>query len=319
MRRVRTDMFLDDVLPPGGKARAQARAVWASRRVAIEGRTKWHGGGKTVRNAVLRSCAWLFVRAALLTGAWRRGRRNARRPQIDEIDFALRDLPTVFDGLRIVQISDIHAGERLHDLGPLARALAGVEADIGVITGDFAPDSGRAFALDGVVAALAQARVRHGWMATLGNHDRHALVDALETAGIRVLANETVALRHRDEALYFTGLDDVRHFRTELSCEHLAGVPPDGVRIALVHSAGFAREAAALGFDVYLCGHTHGGQICFPGGRPIVMDGVPRSFARGAWRCEGMAGYTNRGLGTTMIPLRFNCPPEISIIRLRRA
>jgi hypothetical protein len=80
------------------------------------------------------------------------------------------------------------------------------------------------------------------------------------------------------------------------------------------------RHAAHADYDLMLCGHTHGGQICLPGGVPLLTDAdSPRSIARGAWRYHGMIGYTSVGAGTSIVDVRLNCPPEITLHRLRRA
>jgi predicted MPP superfamily phosphohydrolase len=73
-------------------------------------------------------------------------------------------------------------------------------------------------------------------------------------------------------------------------------------------------EAERAGFDVMLSGHTHGGQICLPGGIPITLDAkLPRHMGKGAWRYGKLSGYTSVGAGSSVVPVRFNCPPEITL------
>jgi len=87
-----------------------------------------------------------------------------------------------------------------------------------------------------------------------------------------------------------------------------------------VYTPEIYRQAAAAGFDLLLSGHTHGGQICLPGGIPLTLDAtLPRSLGSGAWKYRDMAGYTSVGAGSSVVPVRFNCPPEITLHYLRSA
>ena len=96
------------------------------------------------------------------------------------------------------------------------------------------------------------------------------------------------------------------------------GVPDNTFTIFLAHSPEAYRDAARFQARLYLCGHTHGGQICFVNNRPIVTNSrAPRYTAIGTWEYQGMTGYTSRGIGASSVPLRFNCPGEICLITLR--
>ena len=155
-------------------------------------------------------------------------------------------------------------------------------------------------------------------VAVLGNHDPSVMADALAHFGITTLVNETLTIERDDARLVLTGLDDVHRFYTAAADAALTAAPA-GFRIALVHSAEIADRAAAAGFALYLCGHTHGGQICLPGGRALLTMLRRCHFgARGEWRCGAMIGYTSNGLGVGDVPLRFNSRGEIAVITLRR-
>ena len=153
--------------------------------------------------------------------------------------------------------------------------------------------------------------------AVLGNHDSHDMVPAFENLGAHVLINETNIVKARGEQLILTGTDDVHNFFTENAPMALRAAP-DGFKIALVHSPELAQEAADNGFDLYLCGHTHGGQICMPGGRPILTHlNRHENLSDGLWKYEEMLGYTNPGAGTSVMPIRFFKRPEITRFTLR--
>jgi predicted MPP superfamily phosphohydrolase len=157
-----------------------------------------------------------------------------------------------------------------------------------------------------------------GRLAVLGNHDPAAMVPPLEALGLRVLVNETLTIRRGDAALHFTGFDDVHYFYTE-AADKAAAAAPAGFRIALVHSPEFAFNAARAGYRLYLCGHTHGGQVCLPGGVPILTaNELGHRFVAGRWQHEGMQGFTSRGAGTSGLPVRFFSRGEVTLITLRR-
>ena len=165
---------------------------------------------------------------------------------------------------------------------------------------------------------LASYHARHGTYAVLGNHDSARVVPLFEARGVRFLINESVTLRQGAERMLITGTDDVCAFYTERAAEALA-VRGGDFAVALVHSPEMADVAAANGYDLYLTGHTHGGQVCLPGGRPLLtfLDRF-REFAVGEWRHGAMTGYTTTGVGVARLPIRFNCPGEITLISLHR-
>lgn len=156
-----------------------------------------------------------------------------------------------------------------------------------------------------------------GVFAVLGNHDTHCMVPQFEELGVQVLTNESAILEVNGHPLVLSGTDDVNNFYTDGAVNTLVEAP-DGVKIALVHSPELAGVAADNGFDLYLCGHTHGGQISLPGGRPILTHlHRHRDLAHGFWSMKDMRGYTSPGVGTSGMPIRFFTRPEITYLTLR--
>ena len=146
-----------------------------------------------------------------------------------------------------------------------------------------------------------------------------ALVEGLEGVGIRVLVNETVTLDRAGDRLHLTGLDDVHYFHTPAALQALRDAP-DGCKVALVHSAEVADHASDAGFSLYLAGHTHGGQICLPGQIPLTLDAkLPRYMGSGPWQYRDLIGYTSVGVGSSVVTVRFNCLPEITLHHLKCA
>jgi hypothetical protein len=300
-----------------------AREVWAERRRVLErsGHSSnpegYHGGWQ---GHALQGAAFAFAWAARVTGIHARGRRNALSPGVVEREFAFPDLPAVFEGYRILQISDPHF-DCLPELARIARRLVrGLDIDLVAITGDIhgSPRAPLARSTLPLADLLAGIKVRDRVVAVLGNHDPARMADALEHVGITALINESAVIERGSDRLVVTGLDDVHRFYTPAAKRALREAPA-GFRIVLVHSAEIADHAAAAGFALYLCGHTHGGQICLPNGR-WLFTGLRRCRfgARGEWRAGAMIGYTSNGLGVGEVPLRFNCPGEIAVITLRR-
>jgi predicted MPP superfamily phosphohydrolase len=135
-----------------------------------------------------------------------------------------------------------------------------------------------------------------------------------------MLLNESVSVDNGEASIYIAGIDDAHYFRVnniEKASQHL---PHDAVSILLSHTPEIYRQAAHAEFDVMFCGHTHGGQICLPGGIPVTLDSrCPRYMGSGAWRYQQMKGYTSVGSGTSIVNVRLNCLPEVTLHRLRTA
>lgn len=255
----------------------------------------------------------------LLVGMLGRGRRNALDLRVVHNEVVLDPLPAPFDGYRILHLSDLHLDMSDGSLPALLACVRGLDYDLCVLTGDYRY---RTYgACDMALTAMARLRphLKQPVYAVLGNHDSICMVPALEDLGIHVLLNESVALRRRRAVIYLAGIDDAHYFRVDNMHQAAHDIPQDAVSILLSHTPEPYRNAAHAGFKLMLCGHTHGGQICLPGGIPIMTDAdCPRRFARGAWRYGRMAGYTSVGTGCSIVEVRINCPPEVTLHRLRR-
>lgn len=271
------------------------------------------------RKAIFTRLLDLFAWGLKLTPFYGRGVGNALDIRRNEFDIEVPGLPPAFDGYRILHVSDTHL-DVLPDLVPAAhRLLDGIEVDLLALTGDIHGNHHAPVTLSAGLLrdALRDVRVRGPRLAILGNHDSEAMADALESLGFDVLINRSVVIERGADRIGVTGLDDVNSFYTGAALQALGG-SPETCRIALIHSAEMADHAAAAGYTLYLAGHTHGGQICLPGGRPLFTTLTRcRHGAVGLWKHGRMIGYTNSGLGVAYPPVRFNCRGEIAIITLR--
>jgi predicted MPP superfamily phosphohydrolase len=262
-----------------------------------------------------------FIRTSLrLVGLYRRGLVNATRVRLRENEIALERLPPAFDGFSLLHISDLHADMNLEAMDALVSLVGGLSYDICVMTGDYRGRTRGPFAaaLEGV--GRLRAALGERVYAVLGNHDSIRMVPPLEALGIRVLLNECEVLSRGSERIHLAGIDDAHYFQADNIEKAAAHIPEDEFAILLSHTPEICPQAAHAGFDLLLAGHTHGGQICLPGGIPVTLEAVlPRRLGRGGWRYQRMAGYTSVGVGATIVPVRFNCPPEVTLHRLRRA
>lgn len=300
-------------LGPNGKRRGEVERLFQERRRGSVLRRLWASRKPLSFRA--------FVILMRMTGTFARGQRALLAPEVSEHVFFMPDLPVELDGLRILHLSDLHLDFVPGLAEVLSAHLADLSYDLTVFTGDFvdrmSPET-LGILESGMDRILAQLKgPRYG---VLGNHDLLCVAKTLEARGLPILLNESVAVPFRGAVLGLVGVDDPHLFEGHDLLRAGARVPDGVFRLLLAHSPVIAQEAAAAGFSVCLCGHTHGGQVCLPGlPRPNGGRGIPPERVSGYWRFGSMQGYTSRGVGASGLPVRFRAPPEIVIHTLRAA
>jgi hypothetical protein len=242
--------------------------------------------------------------------------------EVESVEMPLPRLNKAFDGYRMAQLSDIHLGDGLNQarLDYIVEKTNALHADAIVLTGDFV--SSRAELQEAKLAhSLKRLSARDGVFAVLGNHDHWGgakyVRRALRDAGVRELRNDVHILRRGGAQTFLVGADcpgegkaDIAHVVTQL--------PAQSTAILLAHEPDFADEFSLLGrFDLQLSGHSHAGQVCLPLLGPILLPRYGKKYSRGLYKVNDMLLYTNRGVGSSGIPVRFNCRPEISLFTLR--
>ncbi len=253
------------------------------------------------------------------TRIYDRGYRQFCDLRVVEHSLPLRRLPPEFDGFAILQLSDLHIDLDLALVEVVETVLRKVEFDLCVMTGDYRNSTVGSWhaAVSGMQRLLR--RINVPVYAILGNHDFLDMVPPLERAGMRFLLNESVRLERAGSGIHLVGIDDPNIYRTHNLARALRHTNPRNPTILLSHSPVIYREAARRGVDAVLAGHTHGGQICLPDGRIVVRnDRSPRHLLRGPWRYENLLGYTSPGTGACGLPVRFHCPPEVTLHTLTR-
>lgn len=260
-----------------------------------------------------------ILRAALL---------EPRRVEITHQPVVIPKLPSAFHGFRIAQLSDIHLSAYLSQAEILeaVKIANELKPDLFVLTGDYVSYA-RSF-IPQVAHALGKLKAEFGVFAILGNHDHWtdgpAVKQALEDNAIRVLCNDNVKITNGDSYIRLAGIDDILVGRDDLN-KALQGTDLSETRILLAHNPAFIRKAISAGIDLMLSGHTHGGQINW---KLLVgrEDYIPKRrflrrrknrLLRGYAQFGSTHLYVNRGLGTVVLPLRYGCSPEISVIELR--
>ena len=262
---------------------------------------------------------WIIRNVLKATGLYWRARQNAERILVKRNDMRFKTLPPLFEGFTILHISDLHVDMNEVAMNRLIELVGSMQYDVCVLTGDY---RGRTFgpfqpALDGV--ARVGTRLKQPIYAVLGNHDTIQMVPGLEAMGIRVLLNECETIVRKDQRIYLAGIDDAHFFRVDNIEKAALSIPRGEFSILLSHTPEVYRQAAHANFDLMLSGHTHGGQICLPGSIPIKLEAVlPRRMGAGPWQYNDMTGYTSVGAGSSVVPVRLNCPPEITLHHLRR-
>ncbi len=253
-----------------------------------------------------------------LSGLYWRGHRNTFDFRVKENAIGLTRLPAAFDGFTLLHLSDLHVDMNFDVTRELADRIKDLRYDACVLTGDYrARTSGP---IDKTIEGMEIVirRLRGPIYGVLGNHDSVTMVPDLEALGIKMLLNESVAIESKGSTLHIAGIDDAHYFRVDNIEKTAQSLASEGVSLLLSHTPEIYRQAAYADFDVMFCGHTHGGQICLPGGIPITLDSkCPRYLGAGPWRYHNMIGYTSVGAGASIVNVRLNCPPEITLHTLR--
>jgi predicted MPP superfamily phosphohydrolase len=252
--------------------------------------------------------------------------------ELNQCSISIEGLPAPFAGFRIAQLSDFHCSRHvtasyLSEAVDLAQAQ---NPDLVVLTGDFV-HRGYKY-VERVSDTLGRLSAPHGVYAVLGNHDfsvrnalgirrfRHlhrAVTAGLTARGIAVLHNETIPLTRGDSSLHLVGIADLWSRTCDLE-QAFAGIPPSAPRIALAHNPRTIERLNGQRCDLMLSGHTHGGQINWPGlGRP-TLGRKARKFAAGLYSHQNTYLYVNKGVGFGF-RFRFGVRPEVAVFTLEAA
>jgi len=247
--------------------------------------------------------------------------------QIENLELKIKNLPSSFKDIKIVHLSDFHSKNFGKREKMVLEILKELSPDFIFITGDIVDWSTRNFELiepfwKGLVQNYA-GRV----FGVYGNHEHRniklkKLENLLKESGIEILKNESKKIELNNNFIYLIGIDDPHEGYDDLS-KALKGLDFESTKILLAHSPEIFRKIKnqKLKIDLVLTGHTHGGQINIP---ILVELFIPlrlkfdRKYKKGLFNEDSILMYVNRGVAPSGIPFRFNCPPEITLIKLSR-
>lgn len=248
---------------------------------------------------------------------------EANSYQIENVEVFLKRLPKALDGFRLVQLSDIHhspftSSEFIEHIVEKANEL---KPDMFVLTGDYVSHENEYIAP--VAKMMGKLKSEFGTYACLGNHDHWTDADLVTKEfrrnGITMLINEGFRFTAKNESFWLCGVDDYGEKLSDIR-RSLKGSEPDEMKLLLAHNPAIMRRAAYREIDLVLSGHTHGGQLKLREPREkILFPNRRRKFSSGLHSRWDTQIYITRGIGTVVVPMRYQCPPEISIIELRTA
>ena len=247
---------------------------------------------------------------------WDKGFANIKDHKIVFNRVVAKDLPEALNGFKILHLSDLHL-DVFEGMGAhIGRLCSTLNCDVALITGDYRFHThGNYYPVFREIETLTKnLNCEHGCYGILGNHDFLEFVPKLEAHGIRMLLNESACIEKDGEKVCIVGLDDAHFYGLHDYEKGFTEVPDGTVKILMIHSPETLEQAYSHGVDFVVTGHTHGGQMCLPGGKALWLNAsCKKKYCKGPWEYKGMPGYTSLGTGSSGLPLRFNCPPEIVV------
>ena len=236
---------------------------------------------------------------------------------VEKIQVRLARLPKNLDGFRLIHLSDIHHSP-FTSLEHISRAVEianNLKPDMFILTGDYVSHESEYIAP--MAEVLGKLESKFGTFACLGNHDHwtdaESVTNLMREVGINVLINQGLRFTAKNASFWLAGVDDYMVGKTDLRAA-LRGSYPDEMKMLLAHNPKILNRAARAGIDLMLSGHTHGGQVKIREDDKRILP--RRKLKNGLYRRKETQIYVTRGIGTVVLPVRYQCPPEISLIDL---
>jgi len=259
-----------------------------------------------------------------LAGNWSKTAQDAMDEanslSLERVEIFLRRLPKRLDGFKIIHLSDTHHSPftTLEHIKRTVKIANRLKPDMFLLTGDYVSHESEYIAP--VAAVLGKLKAKYGIYACLGNHDHWTdaglVTHLFRGEGIKMLVNEGLRFEARGASFWLAGVDDYMVGKTDVPAS-LVGSFPDEMKLLLAHNPIIFREAARYGVDLTLSGHTHGGQIKLRDDEKRILP--RRKLTGGLHKRRDSQIYITRGIGTVVVPMRYRCPPEISLLELRTA
>ncbi len=245
---------------------------------------------------------------------------EANSLSLERVEIFLKRLPKKLDGFKIIHLSDTHHSPftTLEHIERVVKVANRLKPDMFLLTGDYVSHEREYIAP--VAAVLGDLKAKYGVHACLGNHDHwtdaELVTHLFRGEGINMLVNEGFRLETARGSFWLAGVDDYMVGKTDVEAA-LRGSFPDEMKLLLAHNPIIFREAARVGVDLTLSGHTHGGQIKVRSDEKRILP--QRKLKAGLHTRRNSQIYITRGIGTVVVPMRYQCPPEISLLELKVA
>ena len=246
-----------------------------------------------------------------------------RRFQINTYEIPVANLPLSFNGFTIVQLTDIHYGflMPLHVVKKLLDKASSIKSDMIVCTGDYVHQRNNTGQIENLWPELSKLTAPRGVYSVLGNHDHWADFSRsqywLSKSG-QNLRHKTVSIKRGSQRIWIGGCGDYMEDKIGLD-RAFRNVPPEDCKIALAHNPDTADTFYKTQVDLMICGHTHGGQVNIPFWGTPILPVNNKSYISGLVTTPKTRLFISKGLGWTILPVRFNCLPEISVLKLSPA
>ena len=267
----------------------------------------------------IRTWSSLIQYILRVTGFEQRALANAMNIRLNETTIELDNLPGGFENCRILFIADFHIELMENLVDKTIELIKNLEYDYCILGGDYSMFD--KFDMDKTKRGMKKI-VEHlkadRTYGVIGNHDFYETAVFLESLGVTMLINENTAIERGGATIYLAGIDDNYVFDAADIGQASRGIPTGAFKILLSHNPQIYKQAQKAGFNFLMAGHTHGGQVCLPGGIPLFKSArVTRKIAKGVWQYKTMAGFTSTGVGCCNAAARFYCPPEAAVLTLK--
>ncbi len=240
--------------------------------------------------------------------------------QVNTYRIPVSNLPSNFNGFTIVQLTDLHYGflMPLRVVEKIIYKINTLQKDVIVCTGDYVLERNGTTQIDTVWPHLMKLRANSGVYSVLGNHDHWGDTERslywLEKSGQNI-RHKAVPIIKGEEKIWLGGAGDYLEDNLDID-KAFQHVPRSECKILLSHNPDSADTDFKTRIDLMISGHTHGGQVIIPFVGPPILPVKNKSYSSGFIRTGKTHLYISRGLGWAMLPVRFNCLPEISILKL---
>ncbi|MEW9108885.1 metallophosphoesterase [Cytobacillus gottheilii] len=283
----------------------------------------------TRRGFLRKSFGTLFGVAAAGTGGYYYAHEiEPKLLKTEYVTISSSSIPDNFSNLKIIQFSDTHLGFHydINDLEKLVNKMNQLEPDIVLFTGDLMDEPNMYPETQAIVPVLNKLQASIGKFAIYGNHDHGGYgtdiyKDIIEEGNFTLLKNDQRKVQIGEQAIYILGIDDAMLGKPDIQTA-MNGIPNDAYTILLSHAPDLAEHAAEFGINLQLSGHSHGGQIQLPFLGALVKPPHAVNYYEGFYTVgtvNPLTLYVNRGIGTTRLPFRFLCRPELTVFTLKKA